>query len=313
MLFLSRLLFIFLALLAPYLACCQTNFATSKLVVLIEEPNKKIEEKLAPDELKIYYQEIEQYNANLKKVIEQYWKIGVKPSFVDKVQFNKIVSDKTANTLVLINSKYNFNYADYSNYKLSNKLYKSKNEIVENYSKKQLPYRAVILEIKKADMPPESASVANAVMPSLKQDEAELVYAVKSLALQLDYRIKGTTELQLMKMYIKNAPHLKELTLLINQSDLDENAKANIENHYKFSYQLVSKDEIEKAILTADKTKAICMVIPNPDGSFAFKVFDASSMEILGQTATIPPSEYYPELNNKIKVNHLEDFTQYCD
>jgi hypothetical protein len=36
-------------------------------------------------------------------------------------------------------------------------------------------------------------------------------------------------------------------------------------------------------------------------------------MEILGQTATIPPSEYYPELNNKIKVNHLVDFTQYCD
>jgi hypothetical protein len=49
------------------------------------------------------------------------------------------------------------------------------------------------------------------------------------------------------------------------------------------------------------------------DGSFIFKVFDASTMEVLGQSASIPPSEYYPELNNKIKGNHLEDFTHYCD
>ncbi len=312
MLLFSRLLLL-LAVLSSSLAWSQTNFANSMLVVLIEEPNKKIEEKLTPDELKNYHQEIEQYNTNLKKALEQYWKIGAKPSFVDKEQFNKIVSDKTANTLVLINSKYNFNYVDYSAYKLSNKLYNSKDAIVENYSKKQLPYRATILEIKKADMPLESASIATAAMPGLKQEEAALIYAIKSLALQIDYRNKGTSEVQLMKMYIKNAPHLKELTLLVNQHDLDENAKADIKNHYKFSYQLVSKDEIEKAILTADKTKAICMVLPNPDGSFAFKVFDAASMEILGQTGTIPPSEYYPELNNKIKVNHLEDFTHYCD
>jgi hypothetical protein len=312
MVFLSRLLLI-LSLLVPTMAYSQVNFANSKLVVIIEEPNKKIEEKLAPDELKIYQQEIEHYNANLKKVIEQYWKIGSKPSFVNKVQFNKIVSDKTVNTLVLTNSKYNFNYVDYSAYKMSNKLYNSKDEIVENYNKKQLPYRATILELKKADMPIESTSVANAAMPSLKQEEAELIYAIKSLALQIDYRIKGTTEVQLMKMYIKNAPHLKELTLLLNQNDLEETAKADLKNHYKFSYQVVSKDEIEKAILNADKTKAICLVLPNPDGSFAFKVFDAASMEILGQTGTIPPTEYYPELNNKIKVNHLEDFTHYCD
>jgi hypothetical protein len=312
MVFLSRLLLI-LSLLVPTMAYSQVNFANSRLVVIIEEPNKKIEEKLAPDELKIYHQEIEHYNANLKKLIEQYWKIGSKPSFVNKVQFNKIVSDKTVNTLVLTNSKYNFNYVDYSAYKMSNKLYNSKDEIVENYNKKQLPYRATILELKKADMPIESTSVANAAMPSLKQEEAELIYAIKSLALQIDYRIKGTTEVQLMKMYIKNAPHLKELTLLLNQNDLEETAKADLKNHYKFSYQVVSKDEIEKAILNADKTKAICLVLPNPDGSFAFKVFDAASMEILGQTGTIPPTEYYPELNNKIKVNHLEDFTHYCD
>ena len=116
-----------------------------------------------------------------------------------------------------------------------------------------------------------------------------------------------------MKMYIKNAPHLKELTLLINQNEIEEQAKEEVKNHYKYAIQIVNNSAIENAILTADKTKAICLVMPNPDGSFAFKVFDAFNMEILGQTATIPPSEYYPELNNKIKANHLEDFTHYCD
>lgn len=66
-----------------------------------------------------------------------------------------------------------------------------------------------------------------------------------------------------MKMYIKNAPHLKELTLLINQNDLDENTKAEVKTHYKLPVQMVNKEEIEKAILMADKSKAIALVFPN--------------------------------------------------
>jgi hypothetical protein len=311
MYFLSRLLL--LTLFIPSMCFGQANLATSSLIILIEEPNKKIEEKLNPDELKNYQQEIENYNTSLKKCVEQCWKIEAKPTFVNKIQFNKIIEDKPANTLLLMNSKYNFNYADYAAFKISNKLYNSKDIVVENYSKKQLPYRASILEIKKADMSLESSALASALMPGLKQEVADLTYAIKSMALQIDYRTKGTTEVQLMKMYIKNAPHLKELTLLISQNDLDESAKTDIKNHYKLPVQIVNKEAIENAILTADKSKAICLVMPNPDGSFAFKVFDAFNMELLGQTATIPPSEYYPELNNKIKVNHLEDFTHYCD
>jgi hypothetical protein len=310
--FFSKILLCFFFFI-PGFAYTQANLGSFSLYVLIEEPNKKIEEKLSPDELKNYHAEIEIYNSNLKKVVEKYWQIGAKPLFVDKANFDKILGEKASNTLVLINSKYSLNYADYSSYKLSNKLYINRDVVVENFNKKQLPYRSTILEIKRADKPIESSSVANALMPSLKQDEAELTYAIKSLALQIDYRIKGTTEVQLMKLYIKNAPHLKELTLLINQSDLDEVAKSELKSHYKFQCAIVSKAEIDQAIITADKTKAITLVMPNSDGSFTFKVFDAFNMDILGQSATIPPSEYYPELNNKIKINHLEDFTHYCD
>lgn len=312
MFFLTRLL-LFLSILFSFKAQCQASLANSQLVVLIEETNKKIEEKLTPEELKNYQEEIKLYNENLKIVVEQFWKIGTKPRFVDKLEFNKIIADKTANTLLLSNSKYSFNYVDYSAYKMSNKLYSNRDVVVENYNKKQLPYRATILEIKKAEIPFESNSLATASMPSLKQDFSALIYALKSLCLQIDYRIKGTTEVQLMKMYIKNAPHLKELTLLIDQNNIDETIKDEIKNHYKLPFQIVHKEVIDDAILKGDKSKAICLVFPNSDGSFAFKVYDAASMEILGQTATIPPSEYYPELNNKIKLNHFEDFTHYCD
>jgi hypothetical protein len=295
------------------LIAAQVSFENSKLIVLIEEPNKKIEEKLDPNELALYHKEIEQYNEYLKKCIDLYWKLSLKAVFVSKSQLEKIIETKALNTLYLVNSKYSFNYADFSSYKLSNKLHQSKDAVVENYNKKQLPYRANSIEIKRADLPVTSPSVATAVMLSIKQNEAELIYAIKSLALQIDYRNKGTTEVQLMKMYIKNAPHLKDLTLLVNKSELDEAAQNNFANHYKFAYQLADKAAIDYAILNADKTKAIALVFPNTDGSFAFKVFDASTMEILGQTGTIPPSEYYPELNNKIKPNHLEEFTHYCD
>lgn len=310
--FLVPILFLFNSLTSTTVLS-QNNFNNSKLIVLIEEPNKKIEEKLDPNELIIYHKEIENYNTLLKHYVELYWKIGAKPEFVNKVQFNQIIETKSPNTLVLLNSKYSFNYSDYASYKLSNKLYQSRDVVVENYSKKQLPFRASMLEIKKVDLPLSASSLATAPMPSLKQEEAELVYAVKSLMLQIDYRNKGTSEVQLMKMYIKNAPHLKDLTLLVNQNDLDETAKNEFKNHYKLAVQVGNKENIDQAILTADKTKAITLVFPNADGSFSFKVYDASNMEILGQSATIPPSEYYPELNNKIKLNHLEAFTHYCN
>lgn len=291
----------------------QSNFSDYKLVVLIEVPNKKIEEKLDPNDLSSYHEEIKMYNSMLKKSIENNWRIGSKIEFVNKEQFNKIIDSKSAHTFVLFNTKYNFNYSDYSSYKLSNKLYDSKAAIVENYSKKQLPYRACSMELKKADLSPELPGIATAIMPSIKQDEAQLVYAIKSLALQIEYKNKGTSEVQLMKMYIKNAPHLKDLTLLINQSDIDESIKSEINTHYKFEHQLVPKETIDKAILSGDHSKAVVLVIPVKDGSFAFKVFDASNMELLGQSNTLPPSEYYPELHDKIKANHLEEFTHYCN
>lgn len=106
-----------------------------------------------PEELKNYHLEIENYNKNLKKCVEQFWKIGSSPSFVNKEQFNKIISDKTANTLVLLNSKYSFNYADFGAYKVSNKLYNAKDAKVENYNKKQLPYRASMTGSKKRHPP----------------------------------------------------------------------------------------------------------------------------------------------------------------
>lgn len=306
-------IFLFIIVLIPFTGEAQVSFTNSKLLILVEEPNKKIEEKLDPNELIEYRKEIETYNANLKKCIEQYWKLTVKPEFVSKAQMDKAVESKAPNTLCLLNSKYSFNYADYASYKLSNKLFAAKDAVVENYNKKQLPYRACMLEIKRADLPLTGSSLATAAMPSIKQMEEELVYAIKSIVLQIDYRNKGTSEVQLMKMYIKNAPHLKELTLLINENDLDGTVKQDIKTHYKLAVQLSDKQTVKNAILNSDKTKAIVLSFPNADGSFTFKVFDASTMEILGQTGTIPPTEYYPELNNKIKAQHLADFTHYCD
>jgi hypothetical protein len=305
--------FIICSLLTNTLCIGQINYSNYKLIVLVEEPNKKIEEKLDLSELTTYQKEIETYNANLKSCIELYWKLPVKPEFMNKSQITQVLDSKTQNTIILTNTKFSFNFADYSSYKLSKKLYQNKDVVVENYSKKQLPYRTSMLELRKADLPLTAAVVASVAMPSINQDMADLIYGIKSLALQIDYKNKGTTEVQLMKMYIKNAPHLKTLTLLINQHDLDETAKTELKTHYKLPIQVVDQTVIAEAIKKADVSKAFTMVIPNVDGSFTFKVLDASNMEILGQSGTIPPSEYYPELNNKIKTNHLEDFTHYCD
>ena len=305
--------FCYIAFLLPFSVIAQFNYSASKLMVIIEEPNLKMEEKMNPEELKNYQLEIEQYNLQIKKYVTQLWKIGDRPQFINKSEAKNLVESKALNTLILSNTKFTNNYNDYANYKLTNKLFASKDAIVENYSKKQLPFRASSIILKRADTADDAPAFAVAPMPSIKQSEADIIYAIKSLSLQMDYRSKGTTEVQLMKLYIKNAPHLKDLTLLINSHDIDESVKTEVKVHYKLAFEMVMPEAIEKAILQADKTKAICLTIPNTDGSFSFKVFDAANMEILAQSGTIPPSEYYPELNNKIKGNHLEDFTHYCE
>lgn len=306
-------LIIALGVVLPLHAQSQINFNTCQLVVIVEEPNKKIEEKLKAPELQAYQQEVELYNSTIKKFINQYWTLSSKPLFVNKQEAETYVAKKTPDMLILKNTKYTFNYSDYSSYKLSQKLFQNKNQLVENYSKKQLPYRATSIVLQRADQPVEATSYASASMPNLIQSEADLMYAVKSVMLQLDYRKKGTSEVQLMKMYINNAPHLKNLTLLVNETDLDSTVTQDIKVHYKLPIEITNQENIEKAIFSGNQGKAVALVIPNPDGSFSFKVFDASTMELLAQSGSIPPSEYYPELNNKIKAKHLEEFTHYCD
>ena len=73
-----------LGILLPLHAQSQINFNTCQLVVIVEEPNKKIEEKLKAPELQAYQQEVELYNSTIKKFINQYWTLSSKPLFVNK-------------------------------------------------------------------------------------------------------------------------------------------------------------------------------------------------------------------------------------
>ena len=289
-----------------------TNFSNYKLVVVVEEANKKLFEKLDPQEQQVYTNEIDAYNSLIKKQIDLFWKMGT-VQYLTKVKVDALIDAKTSATFYLKYTKFSFNYADASAYKTSNKLYTRRNQVEENYIKKQLPYRAASFELKRCDLPETDAAIAFVAMPSIKNNEADFVYAVKSLVLQLTYKNNGTTEVQLMKMYIKNAPHLKELTLLVNPENLERNDPAFMKENYKHNFKITSQDEIDQAILKGDTTKAIALAIPNADGSFSFKVVDAASMEILAQSGSIPPSEYYPELNNKIKANNLQEFIHYIE
>ncbi len=291
----------------------QNNFKNYTLLIPEEKPIPKIEEKLNSTELESYRNEIESYNVMLKKCVSKYWLPDIKVEYVSKEKIQTLVASKAQHILYLVNTKYSFNYADKSSYLLSQKLYNKRNEIVENYSKKQLPYRACRFELRIASNPAQSQPLIMVPMPSVVQAEADLVYAIKSLALQIDYRNKGVTEVQFMKMYIKNAPKLKELTLLLNKEDVDYEIQSNIAQYYSLPFVLCDFKAIEQAILNADNKKAFNMTIPNADGSFSFKVMAASTMEVLGQSGSIAPSEYYPELNNKIKAKQLGEFTHYCN
>ena len=116
-----------------------------------------------------------------------------------------------------------------------------------------------------------------------------------------------------MKLFIKNAPHLKELEWLINGSDLEQNDEAFVKEVYKFQFKIVNEEAIKNAIANEEKTKAVTLTIPNADGSFSFKIIDADTCQILGTSSNIAPSEYYPELFNKMKSNNLMELTHYVE
>ncbi len=291
----------------------QTNLNSYRLLVSAVEADVKMMEKMKPEEADSYKKEIDNYNAMIIKHIEKYWKPERSIQFVSAAELKQIILKKEPRTLYIYNSKYSINYADYHSYKTTQKLYKNRHEVVENYNKKHLPLRASSIELKRTDLPDDKSTVASAALPSIAQEEFEIVYGIKSLLLQIDYKSKGTTEIQLMKMYIKNAPRLKDLTLMIDATELDSETKKDIKSFYKLPFELSNKKAIQESIINADSNKAVLLVLPNADGSFTFKAIDASSMEVLGQSGSIPPSEYYPELNDKIKGNNLEEITHYCN
>jgi hypothetical protein len=283
------------------------------LVVLVEEMNKKMVDKLNPSELESYKLDIENYNTNIVLAVKQYWKHGSKVEYKSKQELDALIAQKKSNTLYLIYSKYTFNYADVSSYKLTNKLYANSMQVVENYNKKHLPMRASKIEVKWADEPVNTAAYATVQMPSVQPKMADFTYAIKNLNLQIAYKSKGTTEVQLMKMYIKNAPHLKELELHLNINDIEKNEESEIKSNYKYALKISPPEKINEIILTGDKTKAVQIKIPNDDGSFTFKIIDAATCDVLGSSSNIAPSEYYPALYDKLKVGNLIELIHYVD
>lgn len=283
------------------------------LVVVVEEMNKKIVDKLNPTELESYKLDIENYNTNIVLAVKQYWKHGSKVEYKSKQELDAIIAQKKSNTLYLVYSKYAFNYADISSYKLTNKLYANSMQVVENYNKKHLPLRASKIEIKWANEPIAAVAYAIVQMPNVQPKMADFTYAIKNLNLQIEYKSKGTTEVQLMKMYIKNAPHLKELELHLNSNDIEKNDEGEIKTNYKYKLQISTPEKINEIILSGDKTKAVQIKIPNDDGSFTFKIIDAASCDVLGSSSNIAPSEYYPALYDKLKIGNFIELIHYVD
>lgn len=240
------------------------------LIVMIEEPNVKVMNKLGKKPklgtVVEYKADLELYNENIKKAIAEYWPYNA--ATAEYKTYKEILALKKKG-----NKKYTVVYCvtaepGYSSaYSYSNGLSWDK-DIKKDYEdrKEDNFTHFVVTLIEKFEDKPVYYTPLFDVFPS----KSSLINAIANTCLYFDTRIKIKKNgekvkpgEEMNKIIEENAPALEKRTLLIKKEWLDkELTEAKIKELYPYDFKICTKEEMEEAILSKDKTKAYFVVLP---------------------------------------------------
>lgn len=241
------------------------------LIVMIEEPNNKVINKLGKKPklgtVVEYKADLELYNENIKKAIAEYWPYNA--ATAEYMTFKQILALKKKG-----NKKYTVVYCvtaeaggTHSGFDYSNGLEWDKDIKKDFEDRKQDNYTHFVVNlIEKFEESPVYYTPLYDIFPS----KGSLINAIANTKGYFENRLKikksgekVTAGEEMNKILAENAPQLEKKTLLIKKEWLDkELTEAKIKELYPYEFKICSGEEMEQAILSKDKTKAYFVILP---------------------------------------------------
>ena len=251
------------------------------LIVVLEEANPKLTQKLEGDVLKQYKKDIDDYNSGIKEAIALVWKFNSKIEYKTRAEIEKLTKAKSKNYAYIEYNKFTTNCATYASY---NATY----QFLEGVGSKDITsiggdYYSTILNIRLTDDNPFGPPVYGVHLSNPFPNKADLVVGLKSILMHFKYKLEGLSDIQISKLFKNNAKALSSLTLLVNEDNTDLSID-EIKKVYSYPVSIVKKDKIDDAILKSDSKSAFLIVIPYSNSSYTYEILSAKDCTPLGYT-----------------------------
>lgn len=209
---------------------------------LIEKQEKKLAKK--PDELKQCQENMALFNANLKLGIEKNWNYSKEIIFITEKELETYNKNSKG--------KYAYMRNDIIAGKDGSSIMTNKNLIsTSNY--------AIYIT-------GENSPVYSMMYFSGVPNEADFKFIVNQIQAyfkgRIDKKASNKSNKQIKEEIASNSKRIKDKTLLLESDDLSDDVKKEIAKIYKFPYKITTKNEIDQAILSNDKTVAYLRIVP---------------------------------------------------
>jgi hypothetical protein len=278
--------------LTPFFSFGQTGMSKQKdvqeiknrsLIVVLEEANEKLTQKLKPEELDAYKADIEGYNKNIREAVALTWKFNPKIEYMTRAEMDKLVKAKSKEYAYVEYNKFTVNCANAAAYRSTLNLKDAKSHS-NGTALVGGDYIATQLNIRLSDDNPLGPPVYAVRMAGPFPDKSDLAYALKAMELQLNYKLEGKSDRDINDLFKEKGKSLPTLTLLVDEQDTELKLE-EIKKAYPYPVELVKKDKIGQAILSSDAKTAFVIVIPYGNNSYSFLILSSADCAEMGRTA----------------------------
>jgi hypothetical protein len=241
-----------------------------KMIVVQEEPNQELAKKLDAETFKFYEEQIRIYNDLTKELFPKYWTFNETIEFKTRTELNALVKSKSKEYSYIEWSKFRVNFSNKMSIDATRKLQTGGVQLFGS------DYIETSFDVRLCDNNPLGIPVYGVYLPGPFSTKSDLIYGLKQLQLQLNYKLEGKKDMEINSMYKANAKEMPGKTLLVNSNNSNINDK-EIGKHYKHPIQLTTQDKIDEAIISEDGTKVVVVFIPRAGGKVYPNMVDAKT------------------------------------
>jgi len=247
-----------------------------KLIVITEKYNdkviKKLQKKNQSDKIALYQTAIDNYNAELKKVVEKFWtfsKNGIEYKTFAEADALRKSGNKDYAVLYCVSASMNHFSSGISEDDGLNWTWDTKDE------SKDRDYFAGFTEIKVSTLEDlKDKPISYAILTDNFPTITSLVNGISTLQTYMDIRLRKKKEKenisfkeQMNEWVAKNNQNLKNKILLVREDLLPKGYDNNkIAQNYPYKFEIVSSDRLDSSVYARDPQYAYALVIPAANG-----------------------------------------------